>query len=123
MGIRQRKPTTPSSRWTALTDFAEITKSRPEKSLLAPMKNTGGRNLCGRITSRHRGGGHKQRYRLVDFKRIKRGVAAKVLAIEYDPNRTSRIALIQYEDGIKSYIIRPADLKLGEALMLGADAQ
>lgn len=123
MGIRQRKPTTPSNRFTALCDFEEITKSRPEKSLLAPMKRTGGRNVCGRITSRHRGGGHKQRYRIVDFKRLKKNVSAKVLAVEYDPNRTSRIALIQYEDGVRNYIICPAGLKVGETLMAGPEAE
>lgn len=123
MGIRQRKPTTPSNRWTAICDFEEITKGYPEKSLLAPMKKTGGRNLCGRVTSRHRGGGHKRRYRIVDFKRLKRGIAAKVLAIEYDPNRTSRIALIQYEDGEKSYIICPVNLKVGETVMSGVDVE
>ena len=123
MGIRQRKPTTPSNRGTALCDFEEITKSYPEKSLLAPNKRTGGRNLCGRITSRHRGGGHKQRYRLVDFKRLKRDVPAKVLAIEYDPNRTARIALLQYEDGIKSYIICPTGLKVGEVLIASVEAE
>jgi len=123
MGIRQRKPTTPSNRFTALCDFAEITKGYPEKSLLEPMKRTGGRNLCGRVTSRHRGGGHKQRYRIVDFKRLKRNIAAKVLAVEYDPNRTARIALIQYEDGIKSYIICPADLKVGEVIIASPEAE
>jgi large subunit ribosomal protein L2 len=123
MGIRQRKPTTPSNRWTAINDFVEITKGYPEKSLLAPMKRTGGRNLCGRVTSRHRGGGHKQRYRMVDFKRLKRNVSAKVLAIEYDPNRTSRIALLEYEDGVKSYIICPVDLKVGEVLTAGPDVE
>jgi len=123
MGIRQRKPTTPASRWAALCDFEEITKGYPEKSLLAPLKKTGGRNLCGRVTSRHRGGGHKRRYRIIDFKRLKRGIAAKVLAIEYDPNRTSRIALIQYEDGVKSYIICPINLKVNEMLMSGPDVE
>jgi len=123
MGIRQRKPTTPSNRWTAINDFVEITKGYPEKSLLAPMKKSGGRNLCGRVTSRHRGGGHKQRYRMVDFRRLKRNVSAKVLAIEYDPNRTSRIALLQYEDGVKSYIICPVDLKVGEVLIAGSDVE
>lgn len=123
MGIRQRKPTTPSLRFTALCDFEEITKSRPEKSLLAPLNKTGGRNLCGRITSRHRGGGHKRRYRIIDFKRLKRNVPAKVTAIEYDPNRTSRIALLEYEDSVKSYIICPANLKVGEILTAGPDVE
>jgi large subunit ribosomal protein L2 len=123
MGIRQRKPTTSASRWVALCDFEEITKSTPEKSLLAQARNTGGRNLYGRVTSRHRGGGHKQRYRIIDFKRSKRGVNAKVLAVEYDPNRTSRIALIQYDDGTKSYIICPAGLKVGEILVCGPDVE
>lgn len=123
MGIRQRKPTTPSNRWTALTDFADITKDYPEKSLLAPLKKSGGRNLCGRITSRHRGGGHKRRYRIIDFKRSRRNMPATVLAIEYDPNRTSRIVLIQYEDGLKNYIVCPLGLKVGEVLMAGPEAE
>jgi large subunit ribosomal protein L2 len=123
MGIRQRKPTTPSNRWTALCDFQEITKTTPEKSLLAPIKKSGGRNLYGRITSRHRGGGHKKRYRIVDFKRLKKNMPAKVLAIEYDPNRTSRIALIQYDDGQKNYIISPAGLNVGEVLISGPEAE
>jgi large subunit ribosomal protein L2 len=123
MGIRQRKPTTPSNRWTTLCDFQEITKDTPEKSLLGPMKKSGGRNLYGRITSRHRGGGHKKRYRIIDFKRLKRNITARVLAIEYDPNRTSRIALLQYEDGTKSYIICPAGLSVGEILSTGPDVE
>ncbi len=123
MGIIQRKPTTPNNRWTVLCDFQEITKHYPEKSLLAAKKKTGGRNLCGRVTSRHRGGGHKQRYRIVDFKMLKRNIPAKVLAVEYDPNRTARIALLEYDDGIKAYIICPAGLKVGEALMAGPEAE
>lgn len=123
MGIKQRRPTTPSNRFTAICDFSEVTRRRPEKSLLASLNRTGGRNNLGRITSRHRGGGHKQRYRIIDFKRFKRGVSAKVTAIEYDPNRTSRIALIQYEDGEKAYIICPVDLKPGDTVTAAPDAE
>jgi len=119
MAIRQRKPTTPSNRHTALDDFADITKSKPEKSLLRPLKKTGGRNNMGRITSRRRGGGHKRRYRLIDFRRNKDGVAARVAAIEYDPNRSARIALLHYTDGEKRYIIAPRGLEVGEMIESG----
>ena len=108
MGIRSRKPTSPARRFQTVSDFSEITKSKPEKSLLAPKPKTGGRNSYGRKTSRHRGGGHKQQYRIIDFKRIKDGVTAKVAAIEYDPNRTCRIALLHYADGEKAYILARA---------------
>jgi large subunit ribosomal protein L2 len=107
MGIRKYKPTTPSRRGSSVADFVEVTKSRPEKSLLAPSPKKGGRNAHGRITTRHQGGGHKQRYRIIDFRRIKDGIPAKVAAIEYDPNRTARIALLHYADGEKAYIIAP----------------
>jgi len=114
VGIKRFKPTTPSLRHTAISDFAEITKSKPEKSLLKPLKKKGGRNSYGRITARYRGGGHKRMYRLVDFKRDRIDQEAIVLAIEYDPNRTCRIALIQYEDEAKSYILAPLELKVGD---------
>ena len=110
MGIRRFKPTTNALRHTAISDFSEITKSRPEKALLQPLKKTGGRNVYGRITSRYRGGGHKRMYRIVDFKRKKIDAPARVIAIEYDPNRSSRIALIEYEDKEKAYILAPLDL-------------
>jgi large subunit ribosomal protein L2 len=119
MAIRQRKPTTPSNRFTALDDFADITKSKPEKSLLRPLKKTGGRNNMGRITSRRRGGGHKRRYRLIDFRRNKDGVAARVAAIEYDPNRSARIALLHYQDGEKRYIIAPRGIQVGDMVESG----
>ena len=108
MPIRKRKPTSPGRRFQTVSDFAEVTKDRPEKSLTKPKPRTGGRNAYGRMTSRHRGGGHKQRYRVVDFKRNKDGVPAKVAAIEYDPNRNARIALLHYLDGEKRYILAPA---------------
>jgi large subunit ribosomal protein L2 len=119
MAIRQRKPTTPSSRFTALDDFSELTKKKPEKSLLEPLKKTGGRNNRGRITSRRRGGGHKRRYRIIDFKRNKDGVAGKVAAIEYDPNRSARIALLHYADGEKRYILAPKGLRVGDEVHSG----
>lgn len=121
MGIRKFKPTTNSLRHTIISDFAEITKSTPEKSLLKPLKRTGGRNMYGRITCRNRGGGHKRMYRLIDFKRSRIDDPAEVLAIEYDPNRTSRIALLQYEDGTKSYIIAPLDLSVGDKIVSTVD--
>lgn len=114
MGIKRFKPTTNGLRHTAISDFAEITKGKPEKSLLRPLKSKGGRNSYGRITMRFRGGGHKKMYRLVDFKRARLDAKAEVLAIEYDPNRTARIALIQYEDKQKAYIIAPLELKVGD---------
>src|SRR4051794_23335390 len=104
MGIRKYKPTTPGRRDASVADFVEVTKSRPEKSLLGPSPRKGGRNAHGRVTTRHQGGGHKQRYRIIDFRRTKDGVPAKVAAIEYDPNRTARIALLHYADGEKRYI-------------------
>ena len=122
VGIRTRKPTSPGRRFQTVSDFAEITKSRPEKSLLGPKPKTGGRNHHGIITARHRGGGHKRMYRIIDFKRTKDGVTAKVEAIEYDPNRSCRIALLQYADGEKAYILAPQGLKVGDHVMSGHSA-
>ena len=123
MGIRRYKPYTPSRREMTVSDFAEITKNTPEKSLTVHLKKHSGRNGQGKITVRHRGGGAKIKYRLVDFKRIKDGIPAKVAAIEYDPNRSAYIALIHYVDGEKSYIIAPHGLKIGEMLMNGPEAE
>jgi large subunit ribosomal protein L2 len=122
MGIRKYKPTTPSRRGASVADFVEVTRSAPEKSLLGPSPKSGGRNVHGRITTRHRGGGHKQRYRLVDFRRDKDGVPAKVAGIEYDPNRTARIALLHYADGEKRYILAPGRLKVGDTVESGEGA-
>ena len=122
MALKKHKPFTPSSRYKLLPDFAEITKSTPEKSLLKPLKKSGGRNNNGRITCRHRGGGHKRKYRMIDFKRLRRGDAAKVVAIEYDPNRSARIALIEYGDGQKSYILAPRGLEVGAQVVAGEKA-
>jgi large subunit ribosomal protein L2 len=119
MGIRNYKPTSPGRRGSSGADFVEVTKSEPEKSLLGPTPKSGGRNVHGRITSRHRGGGHKQRYRIVDFRRNKDGVPAKVAAIEYDPNRTARIALLHYLDGEKRYILAPNRLRVGDIVESG----
>lgn len=119
MAIKTFRPLTPAARFKALPDFAEITKSKPEKKLTESIKRTGGRNNQGRITMRHIGGGHKRRYRFIDFKRNRRDVVAQVLAIEYDPNRTSRIALIQYPDGEKSYILAPVGLPVGGNVAAG----
>jgi large subunit ribosomal protein L2 len=115
MALRKLKPVTPSTRYYSISSFEEITKSTPEKSLLAPLKKSGGRNNLGRITTRFRGGGHKRRYRIIDFKRNAQGEAT-VIAVEYDPNRTARIALIQYADGIKNYIVAPHGIKVGEKI-------
>ena len=123
MALKKYKPTTPSRRHMVTSAFEEITKSTPERSLLRPKKSTGGRNSSGRITTRHKGGGHKRRYRLIDFKRNKVGIPATVSAIEYDPNRSSRIALLFYADGEKRYIIAPGDLEVGMTLMSGPDAE
>jgi large subunit ribosomal protein L2 len=123
MPIKKRKPTTPGQRGMEYSDFAEITRSKPEKSLTRPLKRTGGRNATGRMTMRRRGGGHKRKYRIIDFKRNKRGVPAKVASIEYDPNRSSRIALLFYVDGEKRYIIAPHGLQVGQMLMAGDDAE
>ena len=117
MGIKRFKPTTPSLRHTALSDFSEITKSKPEKSLLKPLKRSGGRNSNGRVTARYRSGGHKRMYRIIDFRRQRFDEVAEVLAIEYDPNRTCRIALIEYENSDRAYILAPLDLKVGDKIM------
>ncbi|MEJ7561108.1 MAG: 50S ribosomal protein L2 [Ilumatobacteraceae bacterium] len=122
MGIRSRKPTSPARRFQTVADFSEITKSTPEKSLLGPKPRTGGRNVHGHKTSRHRGGGHKQQYRQIDFKRTKDGVTAKVAAIEYDPNRTCRIALLHYADGTKAYILAPRNVRVGDHVESGQGA-
>ena len=123
MGIRKYKPTTPGRRGSSVSDFSEITRSTPEKSLLKPLPKTGGRNSSGRITTRHIGGGHKRQYRVIDFRRYdKDGVPAKVAHIEYDPNRTARIALLHYIDGTKRYIIAPNKLKQGDAIEQGPKA-
>ena len=121
MGIKKFKPITPSLRYRTVSDFSDITKKAPEKSLLDPLKKTGGRNNNGRITMRRRGGGHKRRYRVIDFKRNKIGIPSKVAAIEYDPNRSARIALLHYVDGEKRYILAPNELKVGDAVIAGAD--
>lgn len=123
MALRKLKPITPGTRFYSVSTFEEITKSTPEKSLLAPIKKSGGRNNTGRITSRHRGGGHKRRYRIIDFKRNKHGVNARVEAIEYDPNRTARIALLKYDDGELRYILAPNSVKVGDILQSGANAE
>jgi len=122
MGLKSFKPTTPSNRYKMWSTFEEITKSTPEKSLTVALKKSGGRNNQGRITCRHIGGGHKRRYRLIDFKRARRGDAASVVGIEYDPNRSARIALIQYKDGQKSYILAPNGLEVGAQVMAGESA-
>jgi large subunit ribosomal protein L2 len=122
MPLRKRKPTSAGRRFQSVSDFSEITKDKPEKSLLAPKPRTGGRNSYGRKTARHKGGGHKQQYRLVDFKRNKDGVPAKVAAIEYDPNRNARIALLHYYDGEKRYILAPRNVKVGDVLQSGQGA-
>ncbi|HTY36898.1 MAG TPA: 50S ribosomal protein L2 [Bacteroidota bacterium] len=119
MAIRKLRPMTPATRFYSIATFEEVTKTTPEKALLAPVKKSGGRNNTGRITSRHRGGGHKRMYRIVDFKRERHGVEAKVTAIEYDPNRSARIALVQYIDGEKRYILAPEGMKVGQKLMSG----
>ncbi|MEY5019871.1 MAG: ribosomal protein, partial [Verrucomicrobiota bacterium] len=119
MPLKNFKPITPSARYKNLPSFEEITKSKPEKSLLVPLKRSGGRNNTGRITCRHIGGGHKRHYRLIDFKRGRHDAPAKVIGIEYDPNRTCRIALIQYEDGQKSYILAPLGLEVGSTVVSG----
>ncbi|NNF56700.1 MAG: 50S ribosomal protein L2 [Rhodothermaceae bacterium] len=122
MAIRKLKPNTPGQRQRSVSAFDTITKSEPEKSLLAPVKRHGGRNNTGRITVRHQGGGHKRRYRIIDFKRNKLGIPARVASIEYDPNRSARIALLVYADGEKRYIIAPDKLTVGETVMNGPDA-
>ena len=122
MAIKSYKPTTSSRRQMTVTDYSELSKVAPEKSLLAPLKNKSGRNSYGRITVRHRGGGNRTKYRIIDFKRDKVGMNANVLTLEYDPNRSAHIALVQYEDGEKRYILAPHDLKVGDVIRSGADA-
>jgi len=122
VAVRKYRPTSPGRRFMAVSSFEEITKSKPERSLTEPVKKTGGRNNAGRITTRHQGGGHKRRYRVVDFKRTKDGVPAKVAAIEYDPNRSARIALLHYADGAKAYILAPAGLRVGATVESGPAA-
>jgi large subunit ribosomal protein L2 len=119
MAIKRYKPTTPTLRYRTTSSFDEITKSGPEKKLAAPLKRKGGRNNKGRITMRHRGGGHKRRYRIIDFKRDKFGIPAKVAAIEYDPNRSARIALLSYADGEKRYVLWPVGLAVGDTIIAG----
>jgi large subunit ribosomal protein L2 len=119
MALKKYKPTSPGRRFQSVSDFAEITRKDPEKSLLAPLHKTGGRNNNGRITTRHQGGGHKRQYRLIDFKRKKDGVPAKVATIEYDPNRSARIALLHYADGEKRYILAPGKLAVGDTVTSG----
>lgn len=122
MAIKTMKPTTPARRYQTCSTFEEITSSEPEKSLTRPARKTGGRNNAGRMTSRHRGGGHKRKYRVVDFRREKTDIPAKVKTIEYDPNRSARIALVGYADGEKRYIVAPADLKVGDPVIASASA-
>jgi large subunit ribosomal protein L2 len=122
MALRQFKPTSPGRRFMTVSRFDEITKTKPEKSLLAPLKKSGGRNNTGRLTARHIGGGHKRQYRIIDFKRNKDGIPGKVAAIEYDPNRSARIALIHYSDGEKRYILAPVNLSVGTVIVSGPGA-
>ena len=122
MALKKYKPTTPGQRFKIISAFDEITTSKPEKSLLATKKSTGGRNHVGKMTARNIGGGHKQKYRIIDFKRDKDGIPAVVKTIEYDPNRTARIALVFYADGEKRYIIAPQGLKVGQTIMSGKEA-
>jgi large subunit ribosomal protein L2 len=122
MAIRKLKPVTPTQRFRTVADFSEITRSEPEKSLLEPLHKKGGRNNRGRITVRHRGGGHKRRYRIIDFKRNKHDVPAKVFSVEYDPNRSARICLLHYIDGEKRYIIWPKGVSVGDAILSGPNA-
>ena len=123
MAVKKYKPTTPGQRNMTGYLFEEITKSVPERSLLKPLRKSGGRNLYGRVTVRHRGGGHRRHIRVVDFKRDKRGIPARVAAIEYDPNRTARLALLYYLDGEKRYIVAPLELKVGDTVLAGPEAE
>ena len=122
MAIKKFKPTSPARRFMTVSDFAEITKTSPERSLITSLKKNAGRNSYGRITVRHRGGGNRRKYRIIDFKRLKDGMPAKVIGIEYDPNRTANIALIQYEDGTKAYILAPVGLTDGATVVSGEGA-
>ena len=122
MGVKKFKPTSPGRRFVTVSTFDEVTRAEPEKSLLKPLKKKAGRNANGRITVRHQGGGHKRMYRVIDFKRNKDGIPAKVAAIEYDPNRSANIALLNYADGEKRYILAPLGLKVGQTVLSGPDA-
>lgn len=122
MAVKRFRPTTPTLRYKTVSSFKEVTKKKPEKTLLVPLKSSGGRNNQGRLTSRHRGGGHKRMYRIIDFRRNKRDMPAKVAAIEYDPNRSARIALLHYEDGEKRYILAPDKLQVGDVIVSGEGA-
>jgi large subunit ribosomal protein L2 len=123
MGVNTNKPTSPGRRFQTFSTFEEITRKKPEKSLLRPAKKSGGRNSMGRMTVRHRGGGHKRRYRLIDFKRDKEGIPARVASIEYDPNRSANIALLHYADGEKRYVLAPDKLQVGDRVIAGPDAE
>ena len=123
MAIKKLKPVTPGTRFRSNSTFEEITKNTPEKSLTLVLKKSGGRNNLGRVTSRHRGGGHKRKYRIIDFKRDKKGIPAKVFSIEYDPNRSARIALLHYADGEKRYILAPEGLKVGSTVLSGPGSE
>src|SRR5919204_2373701 len=123
MAVKKYKPVTPGTRGMTGYTFEEISKSKPERSLLLPLRKSGGRNAYGRVTVRHRGGGHRRFIRIVDFKRDKRGIPAKVAAIEYDPNRTARIALLNYADGEKRYILAPNGLEIGQTILSGRKAE
>jgi len=123
MGIKSSKPTSPGKRFQTTSTFEDITRKKPEKSLLKPLNRNGGRNSNGRLTARHRGGGHKRAYRIIDFKRDKDGIPAKVAFIEYDPNRSANIALLHYVDGEKRYILSPKNLSVGDGLMSGEGAE
>jgi len=123
MAIRKLKPVTPGTRWASVPAFDEITKTKPEKSLTEPLKKSGGRNNTGRVTSRHRGGGHKRFYRIIDFKRDKVGMDATVVAIEYDPNRSARIALVQYKDGERRYVLAADGVGVGTVLQSGPESE
>jgi large subunit ribosomal protein L2 len=122
MAVRQYKPTSAARRFQSVVDFSDLSKKAPERSLLAPRHESGGRNNRGRVTSRFRGGGHKRRYRIIDFRREKDGIVAKVAAIEYDPNRSAHLALLHYVDGEKRYILSPVGLAVGDSVMSGEDA-
>src|SRR5512147_3093471 len=123
MPVRKYRPTSPGRRFQSVSTFEEVTKATPEKSLLVPLRKTGGRNALGRITCRHHGGGHKRMYRQIDFRREKHNIPARVAAIEYDPNRSSRIALLHYADGEKRYILAPLGLQVGDRVMSGPEAE
>jgi large subunit ribosomal protein L2 len=123
MAVKSFKPTSPGRRFQTVSSFEEITTDKPEKSLLLPLKRSGGRNCYGRVTARHIGGGHKKMYRIIDLKRDKRDIPATVATVEYDPNRSSRIALLNYKDGEKRYILAPKDLAVGDVVMAGEEAE